>query len=223
METPTIDFANLSDEQISFIRKNLPKKKKYEKKQSYRMKENKVRFFNPDEWEKFIYSTSDTWRFTFWFFLLTGVRYKEAKVIQIMDFDFPNRNLFIKKPKGIDAGKVQRTVNLSPYAVKFIRSYIHINNLKNTDTFKFQTIQGVRQYMQRQLKAIGINDWRDFSVHNLRKTHENFMMSLDVPEGKLFRHMGHTMKTANQHYLSSAFIKDVKQLNKIRIWLDGAF
>ena len=35
--------------------------------------------------------------------------------------------------------------------------------------------------------------------------------------------MGHTPKTAQEHYLSSMFIKDKKQLDKIRKWLGDIF
>jgi len=96
-------------------------------------------------------------------------------------------------------------------------------NLQGKDNFNFPTIQGHRQYMQRVLRKIGIKDWRDFSCHNLRKTHENFLVSLNVSDTKITRHMGHTEKTANEHYISGAYIKDKKQLDKIRMWLGDAF
>lgn len=226
MDTPTqtnIDFNNLSDEQITFIRKNLPRKSKYIKKNVYVGKENPTRFFNPDEWELFIYSTNDKWRFYFWFLLLTGVRFKEARYIKVKDIEFVNRQLLIKRPKGESQGKVMRYVQLSSFAVKFIKARITELGLKDDDTFNLPTIQGLIQYMRKQLEKIGIKDFRDFSIHNIRKTHENYHISLNVNDNKLMRHMGHTMKTANDHYISGSYIKDKKQLDKIRIWIGDAF
>lgn len=218
-----IDYNNLSDEQIDQIRKNLPRKKKYIKKGVYRTKDNPTRFFKPDEWEKFIYSTNEKWRFYFWFLLLTGIRYKEAIHIKINDIDFNDRQILIRKPKGLNDGKVMRYVQLSPYANKFIKARKNYMNLQPEDTFSFPTIQGMIQYMKKRLKELGFDDYKDFSVHNIRKTHENYHISIGTDENKLVRHMGHTLKTANQHYISGAFIKDSKQLDKIRLWLGGSF
>lgn len=220
---PKIDFNNLTDEEITELRKQIPRKKKYQRKGTYRRKENPTRFFTPDEWELFIYKTNDKWRFYFWFLLLTGVRYKEAKKIKINDFDFPNRQLLIKHPKGENIGKVMRYVQLSNYAKKYIEARKKIMNLSSESTFNFPTIQGLIDYMRKILKQVNIPDWRDFSIHNIRKTHENYLVSLSVPDQKLTRHMGHTQQTANEHYISGSYIKDKKQLDKLRTWLGDAF
>ena len=64
---------------------------------------------------------------------------------------------------------------------------------------------------------------QDYSVHNIRKTHENYLISLNISDTMITKHMGHTQRTANEHYISSSFIKDSKELDKIRIWLGDAF
>lgn len=225
-QPPIIDYSNLTDEQITDIRKQLPRKKKYQKKTieegGYRQKKNPTRTFSPDEWEKFIYIVEDKWKPFFWLQFLLGTRFKESNYITINDFDFKNRQCLIRKPKGIDAGKTMRYVQLSSFAVKYIRSYIKINDLRGNDDFKFPTIQGMIGNMRKNLKLLGIEDYKDFSIHNIRKTHENYLVSLDVNDNKLLKHMGHTQKTANEHYLSGSYIKEHRQLELVRKWLGDA-
>lgn len=209
----------LNEEQIKTLKQKLKGKSKYQNKGVYRTKENKIRFFNPDEWETFIYDTNNRLKFYYWFLFLTGVRYKEAKNIKIKDIDFANRQIIILKPKG----DVQRYAHLSSFTVKQIRNYKIENNLREEDTFNFPTIQHLIQTMKKTCQQKKIAGWKDFSVHNLRKTHENYLIALNKDETRITKHMGHTMKTAQEHYLSSGFIKDKKQLDKIRQWLGDIF
>jgi len=189
------------------------------KNQKQRKKENATRFFDPDEWEKFIYSCNQKWRPYFWIMMLTGLRYNEAKHIKVRNIDWKNRWIVVLKGKG---SKI-RYVNLSSYSSKFIKSFINDNNLEWESTFKFPTLQGMRQYIHKISRQQNIQGWKDISTHNLRKTHENYLLALNKDNIKVARHMGHTPKTALDHYISGAFIKDKKQLDKIRLWLGDIF
>jgi len=186
-----------------------------------RRKENPTRFFNPDEWEKFIYACNMKWRPYYWMMMLTGMRHFEAANIRPKDIDWKNKWIVILKAKG---GRNNiRYAHLSSYSIKFIKNFIKENNISYDDTFKFPTRQGMRQYMHKVCKKNNISGWKDFSTHNLRKTHENYLLTLSKDEIKIMRHMGHTSKTALSHYISGAFIKDKKQLDKIRTWLGDIF
>ena len=215
-----INIDNLDPEDIKELKRKLKEKGAYKKKGIYREKEIKTRFFNPDEWESYIYSLGTNLQFYNWFLMLTGLRYKEAKHVRVHHIDFKNKQLIVIKPKG---GKVMRYVQLSSYAIKLIRTRITEKNLKYEDTFNFPSIQHISESMKLLCKKKNIPNNRDFSTHNLRKTHENYLMALSFPENKMTMHMGHTQKTAQEHYLSSAFIKDKKQLDKIRTWLGDIF
>ena len=187
-----------------------------------RQKENPTRFFDPDEWEKFIYNCNLKWRPYFWIMMLTGLRHNEASNISDKDIDTKNKWIVILKAKG---GRTRiRYVHLSSYALKFIKNFVKENNMSNNNTrFNFPTRQGMRQYMHEICKQQNIKGWNDFSTHNLRKTHENYLLTLNKDSMKVATHMGHTSKTALDHYVSSAFIKDKKQLDKIREWLGDIF
>lgn len=223
MENPSLDInnivENLSEEKLKELRTLIKKKSKYQKKGIYREKENKVRFFNPDEWEKFILSThlNIKLRFYYQFLMLTGMRYKEAKNVKVVHIDKANKQIMIMKPKG----GVQRFCHLSSYTLKILKQ--RMEGMNKEDTFNFPTIQHLIQTMKRICEKEKLYQWNDFSAHNLRKTHENYLLALDKDEVKVSRHMGHTPKTAQEHYLSSGFIKDKKQLDKIRKWLEDIF
>jgi len=186
-----------------------------------RKKENPIIFFTPDIWEKFIYSCNNNWRPYFWIMMLTGARHNEIKNVKVKNIDWKNKWIIILKAKG---GRENiRYVHLSSFTTRFIRSFIKENNLQQEDVFNFPTRQGMRQYIHKICKQQNIAGWKDLSSHNLRKTHENYLLALDKDNIKIAKHMGHTSKTAIDHYTSSAFIKDKKQLDKIRTWLGDIF
>lgn len=186
-----------------------------------RRKENPKLFFAPDQWEKFIYACDIKWRPFFWMMMLTGVRHNELKYVKVNDIDFKNKWIIILKAKG---GRNRiRYANLSSYACRFFKDYIKDNNLNGDSTLGIPTRQGMRQYMHKICKKQSITGWADMSTHNLRKTHENYLFALNKDGIKVVAHMGHTGKTASEHYASSAFIKDKKELDMIRQWLGDVF
>lgn len=210
-------LKNITPEEATEIRKALKGKSKYSNKGIYRAKINKVRFLDPDEWETFIYSVNDNLSKHFWFLLLTGLRYKEAKHVQKKHIDWNNKSLVVFKPKG----GIQRYVNFSSFGKSRIKDMFEGKN--DNDTLKFPSIQHLRFVLHEICKEKRIEGWEDLSVHNIRKQHENYLIALDLPQNKITKHMGHTAKTAIEHYNSSKFIKDKKQLDKIRKWFNDIF
>lgn len=210
-------LKNVTPEQATEIRKALKGKSKYANKHIYRAKENKVRFLDPDEWETIIYSCNENIRKYYWFLFLTGMRYKEAKNVKLNHFNWTNRTITIFTPKG----GVQRHANFSTFGKKKLKEMFE--GLSNEDTLSFPSIQHLIQTLHRKCKEHNIKYWQDISVHNVRKQHENYLIALNFPPSKITAHMGHTPKTAAEHYNSSEFIKDKKQLDKIREWLGDIF
>jgi len=207
------ELKNVTPEEATQIRKALQGKSKYQKKGVYREKENKVRYLDPDEWETFIYSVNENLRKYYWFLLLTGMRYKEAKNVKKGHINWKNRSIIIFTPKG----GVQRSANFSSFGKEKIEEMFA--GLNENDTLSFPTIQHLIQTLHRVCKEKGIKYWKDLSIHNIRKQHENYCIACDLSRDKLTAHMGHTPATAIKHYNSSVFIKDIKQLKKIRLWV----
>lgn len=67
------------------------------------------------------------------------------------------------------------------------------------------------------LQRAGIKDFYMFSIHNIRKTLEVWLMSLGVDGLVLTAHFGHDMKTAAQHYVSPDILsfEERKQIRMI--------
>jgi integrase len=210
-------IKELSPEDATAIRKLLKGKSKYVCKNVYRRKENRVRFMNPEEWETFIYDVKENLRKYYWFLLLTGMRYKEAKHVKKGHINWKNRSITIFKPKG----GVQRNANFSSFGKKKLQDMFE--GLKEEDTLSFPTIQHLIQTMHRVCEKHKMKYWKDISVHNIRKQHENYLHALNLDGAKITVHMGHTAKTAAEHYNSSEFIKDKKELDLIRQWFDDVF
>lgn len=210
-------FKNMTPEEATEVRKALRGKSKYAKKGVYREKKNKTRFLDPDEWDKFYYGLDGNNKKYFMLLFLTGMRYKEAKHVAQNHINWTNRSIIIYKPKG----GIQRNVSFSTYGKKEIKRMFE--GKKNDEALDFPTIQHMRHLLHKICKEKNINGWRDISVHNIRKQHENYLMALDLPDKRIISHMGHNNKTAIEHYNSSMFIKDKKQLDKIRKWLGDIF
>lgn len=210
-------IQNLTPEEATEIRKLLKGKSKYTKKGVYREKENKLRYLTPDEWNTFILNLKDNLKKYYWFLLLTGVRYKEAKLVKKKQIDWSNRSIILFKTKG----GVQRNVNFSSFGKKKIKEMF--DGLTNEDTLSFPTHQHLDQTLHKVLGKLKFQYWKDISIHNIRKQHENYLHALNLDGAKITAHMGHTPKTAAEHYNASKFIKDAKQLEKIKEWFDDIF
>lgn len=212
-----IDFSSLNPEQAIEIRKKIKGISKYKKKGVYREKENKLRFMNPEEWEMFISEVPPKYRKNYWFLLLTGMRYKEAVSIKKKQIDFKERHIILFKAKG----KIQRYVNFSTFGKKKIKSYFA--DLSDEECLDFPTNNHLIYLMKKIAKKKNFDYWKDLTVHNIRKQHENYLLAIDLPAPKVVKHLGHTYKTSMQYYTSSAFIKNQKYLKMIKLWLGDIF
>jgi len=187
----------------------------------YSLKENPKRFFTPIEWTKFFNELHPRNKFHFLFLFSTGMRYNEAKQVVVGDIDFGRKWIVVKKAKG-GRGKI-RYSHFSTNFIKHLRYHISFNNLKNVDVLGFPTIQGMNKILKRTCKKIGIKDYKDFSIHNIRKTHENYLLALGKHHFHISNHMGHTIDIASGHYISGALIKGDVEKNKIKKWFGDMF
>lgn len=177
-------------------------------------KQNPKRFFYPQEWMTFLSTLrKDKQRFFFEVLLHTGCRYNEAAHIRVEDINFQKELLFIAKPKG-GKGK-ERTLQISSYLAQRLADYIKLNSLQGSDTLGFPTNAYLNRRMQEALKKMRLNDWRDFSCHNIRKTTEMWLIAINVNYLSIIAHIGHTLNVAEAHYVStSLFSNEDKEIIK---------
>lgn len=169
----------------------------------YSVRDSRSRFFFPNEWEKFMEKIKPEKRLLFDTLIQTGARIEEALNLKPRDFDWVRNNLTlrvtkIKARKGEKLGAA-RTLPVSSQYIRKVRTYINKNNVGD-DTLLFPVSkQAVWQMMRRKLKGVVNDDW-NFGLHNIRKTHGNWLKALDISAEEICTRLGHDFNTYLKHY-----------------------
>lgn len=193
------------------------------------VRNDRSRFFMPDEWKEFIKSVRDKNKSLFEFLIGTGARIDEAAHIRPRDFDFERGNVRLWKTKtkaklGETVGK-PRTISISSQLNSKMKK---LSKDKNPESYLFfpekdigSKLIGVRQkinqLIKRRLIDIKIKDWWNFSSHNIRKTHGMFLKALGIDLGEFCQRLGHDYNTYIKHYGSPDIFseKDMRGIREI--------
>jgi len=163
----------------------------------YSVRSNRDRFFFPDEWGKFFDCLKKSQKYTFKFLINTGARINEARHVKPEDIDLDRKRIILRVTK-VKARKGER--NPRPRIIPISSQFVKF--LKKNPNGKVLSTPGGNIAMEKALKKAGIKDYYMFSLHNIRKTLEIWLMSLGVDALPLTAHIGHDIKTAAQHYVS---------------------
>lgn len=179
----------------------------------YTVRDDRSRYFFPEEWIKFFDPIKEDKKPIFDFLINTGSRIEEARNVKPKDFDWDKNRLTLrvtkmKAAKGERVGK-PRTFIVSSQFARRMRKYIKENNISDEQILFPQSKQAVYQLMRRTLQAAGFEDYKQFSLHNIRKTHGNYLKALDIDSGEICYRLGHDLNTFIKHY-GSANIFDRK-------------
>ena len=174
----------------------------------YSIRSNRDRFFFPDEWMKFIDNSKSKQKFTFSFLINTGARINEARNVKVSDIDLDRKRIVIKNTK-VKAKKKEknprpRIIPISSQFSKYLKKYIRDNKLGSEDYLGILSTPAANIGMKKALQNAGIKDWQMFSIHNIRKSLEIWLMALSVDGLTITAHVGHSMQTAAGHYVSPA-------------------
>ncbi len=174
---------------------------------SYSVRSNRDRFFYPDEWGVVSGLFSKRQRLTFAFLINTGARINEARNVRVEDIDLERKRLILRVTK-VKARKGEknprpRTIPLSTQFTKYLKKHIKVNKLKNSDYLGVISTPGANNGLKIAAKKAGIKDWNMFSVHNIRKTLETWLMALGIDGLKITAHLGHSMQVAASNYVSA--------------------
>jgi integrase len=170
----------------------------------YTLREDKMRFFFPDEWKSFYDVLKKKQKITFEFLINTGARISECRGMRVADVDFERNSVIIRntKTRNKDGTRKIRVISISGKFVKFLKSLIKSYNLKLEDSFPVLSIPASNIAMNKALKIVGIKDRENFSVHSVRKTLEVWLLTLGIDSLKVAKHMGHTIQIAQKYYVS---------------------
>ncbi len=173
----------------------------------YSVRDDRSRYFFPEEWERFLNSIRDRNKPIFDVLINTGARIEEALNIKPKDFDWERNNLTLrvtkmKAKKGERVGR-PRTFAISSQFARRMRKYINDSKIADDEMlFKF-TSQSVYQLLRRKLEKLGFKDWYQFSLHNIRKTHGNYLKAMEIDSGEICYRLGHDLNTFIKHYGSA--------------------
>jgi len=179
----------------SFIRKNGKK---------YTVRANRDRFFFPDEWGRFFDCLKKSQKFTFDFLINTGTRINEARHVKVGDIDLINKRIILRVTKvRAKKGEKNPRPRTIPISTQFARKLKKkIRGKRNEEYIKILSTPAANLAMKKALKKAGIRDWYMFSIHNIRKTLEVWLMALGIDSLTLTAHLGHDIRTAARHYVS---------------------
>ena len=172
----------------------------------YSVRDDRSRYFFPEEWITFLSLIKKDKQPIYDVLINTGARIEESLHIKPKDFDWERNNLTlrvtkIKASKGERVGR-PRTFQISSQFARRMRKYILDNKIKDNEVLFKITKQAVYQMMRRALKS-KIRDWYNFSLHNIRKTHGNYLKALGVDSGEICYRLGHDLNTFIKHYGSA--------------------
>ncbi len=188
---------------------------------SYSVRDDRSRYFWPEEWFKFYNSLSEKKQPIFDALINTGARIKEALNIKPKDFDWERNNLTLrvtkmKAAKGERIGK-PRTFKVSSQFARKMRKHIVSNKIGDDEILFKVSQQGVYQMLRRNLVKIGIKDPYNFSLHNIRKTHGNYLKALEIDSGEICYRLGHDLNTFIKHYGSANVFDRKDKMGMIKI------
>jgi integrase len=186
----------------------------------YTIRNTRQRFFFPDEWVAFFEVLKLKQKITFHFLVNTGARINEIRNIKVSDVDLERGNIVLRITKRIinisprrilkmKANNIDikgerkiRVISVSSQFIKYIRAVIKEYGLKQDDYFPILSTPAANIAMKNALQKANISDWDMFSLHNVRKTLETWLLALDVDSFKIVKHFGHTSAVALKHYVS---------------------
>lgn len=192
----------------------------------YSVRANRDRIFYPQEWFDFFSNLSSNQQFTFKFLLLTGARINEARHVKVEDIDFANQRILLKVTKqrhgdNINNKSKTRTLRVCIELIKDIKKRMAEKHLKREDYLGLLTQPAASIAMKGDkktnregaLQRAGIKDWNMFSIHNVRKTSENWALAMGVDSMRLSTRFGHNLTTQYENYSQSdAFNPKEKQM-----------
>jgi integrase len=174
----------------------------------YSVRNNRDRFFYPSEWMNFYdLGLKDNQKMLFDFLVNTGARINEAVHVKVADIDIPNKRLILRVTKVKAAKKEKeprpRPISISSQFARKLNKYIKDNKLQDSDYLGFITPSSANTAMKNALKRAGIKDWYMFSLHNIRKTHGNWLKALGIDGAEICSRLGHDYNTFLKSYASS--------------------
>ena len=170
----------------------------------YTVRGNRHRYFFPDEWGAFYDQLKDKQKITFHCLINTGARINELRHVKVSDIDFSRQSMVLRVTKTRDkhGNHKMRIIPISKQFSRYLKHLINVKKLQIDDYIPILSTPAANIGMKKALRDIGLQDYKMFSVHTVRKTLETWLIALDIDSLKIVKHFGHTLNIAAQHYVS---------------------
>lgn len=212
----------------------------------YSVRGDRKRYFFPTEWEQFYNSlTSQKQRLFFLICIHTGARAMEILNLRAMDFNYERKSITFsttkqrKAKKNFYATGKTRTFFISDNLLKEVKKYVTKNKLQQNEYLFLDNKKIPKEYpnlsneekkkywqsafvsfsktLKSKLKNIGIEDYYNFSLHNLRKTYGNWMRVFDIRTEEICYRLGHDIDTYYVHYGSPLIFTEIERRKIMKI------
>lgn len=165
-----------------------------------KIKQDKYRFFYPDEFEKMQDYLNKNGRFTSDMMIGTGARIMECRGFkQDPLFDDQRHNIVLKHTKIRARLKEKtpraRTIPISKRYFYKLKKEIQSHRVLSTNAFNIA--------LRKACVSAKIKQPEQFSSHNIRKTFATWLLSLGVDGFKLAKHLGHTPNELARDYATN--------------------
>ena len=191
---------------------------------SYSNRSNRDRFFYPNEWMKFYDVLKENQKLTFDLLINTGARINEVKHIKLGDIDFERDTIILRvtkvKAKKGEKNPRPRTIGISSQFSRKLKGYT--KGLNNESYLNVLSTPAANICLKKTLKKININDFYMFSIHNIRKTHGNWLKALGIDGAEICTRLGHDYNTFLRAY-SSPDIFTFKDKQDMRLILGDLY
>jgi len=172
---------------------------------TYTIRSNRDRFFYPKEWIVFYDTLKKNQKKTFDCLISTGARINEIRHLKKEDVDFDNKRLILRVTK-VKATKKEkrprpRTIPFSTQFSKRLKGYFKGKNAE--DYIGILSTPSANIALKLALKRSGIKDYYMFSIHNIRKTFETWLLAIGIDGLRATAHCGHSSGVAASSYISA--------------------
>jgi integrase len=182
---------------------------------NYTVRSNRDRVFYPEEWMKFFDALKEKQKFTFSSLINTGARINEIRNVQLNDIDLKNKRIVLRVTKVRSKLKEKiprpRIIPISTTYSKYLKKYLKEYNI--IDSLNILATSSANEAMKKALVKAGIKDYQMFSVHNVRKTLETWLIAIGVEPIKVMLHIGHRQSVAMTNYLSPDYFTPEEKRN----------
>ena len=182
-----------------------------------KIKDNKKRFFYPDEFDNMFQYLNNNGKFTAKFGINTGARINEMRgFIKNPLFDSERNNIILTETKvrsKLGEKKPEpRTIPLSRKYFNELKRAYKTHRVLSTNAYNIQ--------LRNACVSAGVDKPEQFSSHNIRKTFATWMLSLGIAPSKVAQHLGHTEKVLFQSYATNDAFNNKDKDRMITIWED---